>query len=91
MAAFPPIFDKGLTYDKSTFNITEEVARKYSIKKGVLRNFAKFTGKPLCQSLFCNKVAGLRQQVFDWGAWFVILSYEYDKKAKNVLVKLVFD
>ena len=28
-------------------------------KKGVLRNFAKFTGKHLCQRLFCNKVAGL--------------------------------
>ena len=29
-------------------------------KKGVLENFAKFTGKYLCQSLFLNKVAGLR-------------------------------
>ena len=28
-------------------------------KKGVLRNFAKFIGKHLCQSLFFNKVAGL--------------------------------
>ena len=27
-------------------------------KKGVLRNFAKFTGEHLCQSLFFNKVAG---------------------------------
>ena len=30
------------------------------MKKGVLRNFTKFTGKYLCQSLFFNKVAGLR-------------------------------
>ena len=29
-------------------------------KKGALRNFSKFTGKHLCQSLFFNKVAGLR-------------------------------
>ena len=29
-------------------------------KKDVPRNFAKFTGKHLCQSLFFNKVAGLR-------------------------------
>ena len=29
-------------------------------KKGVLENFAKFTGKHLCQSLFSNKVTGLR-------------------------------
>ena len=27
-------------------------------KRGVLKNFAKFTGKQLCQSLFFNKVAG---------------------------------
>ena len=31
------------------------------MKKGVLKNFAKFTGKHLCQSFFFNKVAGLRQ------------------------------
>ena len=30
--------------------------RTCSIKKGVLRNFAKFTGKYLCQSLFFKKV-----------------------------------
>ena len=29
-------------------------------KKGVLRNFTKFVGKHLCQSLFFNKVASLR-------------------------------
>ena len=29
------------------------------MEKGVLRNFANFTGKYLCQSLFLNKVAGL--------------------------------
>ena len=28
-------------------------------KKGVLKNFAKFTGKHRCQSLVFNKVAGL--------------------------------
>ena len=28
-------------------------------KNSVLRNFTKFTGKHLCQSLFLNKVAGL--------------------------------
>ena len=29
-------------------------------KKGILTNFANSTGKHLCQSLFLNKVAGLR-------------------------------
>ena len=32
----------------------------YSIKKVVLRNFAKFTGKHLSQSLFLNKVTAFR-------------------------------
>ena len=31
-----------------------------SVWKGVLRKFTKFTGKHLCQSLFFNKVAGLK-------------------------------
>ena len=34
--------------------------RRCSVRKGVLRNFAKFTGEHLCQSLFLNKVTGLR-------------------------------
>ena len=32
--------------------------RRCSMKKDVLRNFAKFTGKRLYQSLFFNKLAG---------------------------------
>ena len=31
--------------------------RRCSVRKGVLRNFAKFTGKYMCQSLFFHKVA----------------------------------
>ena len=34
--------------------------QRCSVRKGLLRNFTKFTGKHLCQSLFFNKVAGLR-------------------------------
>ena len=33
--------------------------QRCSLKKGALRNFAKFTGKHLFQYLFFNKVAGL--------------------------------
>ena len=33
--------------------------QKCSMKKGIPRNFTKFTGKRLCQSLFLNKVVGL--------------------------------
>ena len=34
--------------------------RRCSVRKGVLRNSAKFTGKHLCQSLFFDKVVGPR-------------------------------
>ena len=34
------------------------VAQRCSIIKSVLKNFGKFIGKHLCQSLFFNKVAG---------------------------------
>ena len=36
---------------------TKSSRQRSSMKKGVLRNFAKFTGKHLCQRLFFNKVA----------------------------------
>ena len=34
--------------------------RRYSVKKGVLKNFANFTEKHLCHSLFFNKFAGFQ-------------------------------
>ena len=33
--------------------------RRCSLKKGALKNYSKFTGKHLCQSLFANKVPRL--------------------------------
>ena len=33
---------------------------KVFCKRGVLKNFANFTGRHLCQNLFLNKIAGLR-------------------------------
>ena len=40
--------------------MTEAVAQRFSVREGVLRNFAKFARNHLYQSLFFNKVAGLR-------------------------------
>ena len=34
------------------------------LKTGILKNFAKFTGKHLCQSLLFKNVAGLRLQLY---------------------------
>ena len=46
--------------NKIKFPIYRSSHRRCSVRKGVLRTFAKFAGKHLCQSLFFNKVAGLR-------------------------------
>ena len=41
-------------------SFSETATRGVLCKKSVLRKFIKFTGKHLCQSLFFNRVAGLR-------------------------------
>ena len=41
----------------------EATTRRCSLKKRLLKNFTKFTEKHLCQNLFLNKVAGLRQLI----------------------------
>ena len=45
-------------YSRS-FRRTEAATSSVLLKKVFFRNFTKFTGKRLCQSLFFNKVAGL--------------------------------
>ena len=44
---------------KSPLNFFENFSKRCSMKSDALRNFAKLTGKHLCQSLLFNKVAGL--------------------------------
>ena len=41
------------------YHVTEAVFQRCSVKN-VFKQFAKFTGKHLCQGLFFNKGAGLR-------------------------------
>ena len=50
--------------EETSVEFTETIARRCSVRKAVLRHFAKFTGKHLCKSLFFNKVAGLRPATF---------------------------
>ena len=54
---------KRYNHQKSTLlrSINRSSRSEVFCKKSALRNFAKFTGKHLCQSLFFNKIAGLRQ------------------------------
>ena len=43
------------------FYLNRSSHRRCSVRKDVLKSFAKFTGKHLCQSRFFNKVASLQQ------------------------------
>ena len=53
-----------VVHDVNTFSKDISSRPEVFCKKGVLRNFAKFTGKHLYQRLFFDKVAGLRPGVF---------------------------
>ena len=52
-------FQHAIPEIKVLMEYTEAATGGVLYKKAVLKNFAKFTGKRLCQSLFLNKVAGL--------------------------------
>ena len=57
-------------------------------KKDVLRNFAKFTGKHLCQRLFLNKVAGLRPKACNFikkSLWRRCFPVNFCEISKNTL------
>ena len=55
-------------------------------KKGVLRNFTKFTGKHLCQSLFFNKVAGLVCNFIKKETLAQVFSCEFCEISKNTIL-----
>ena len=52
-------------------------------RKGILRNFAKFTGKHLCQSLFFNKVAGAACNFIKKETLAQVFSCEFCEISKN--------
>ena len=49
-----------LSQESACQNYKKQPTEVFCKKKGVLKNFTKFTGKHLSQSHFFNKVAGLR-------------------------------
>ena len=56
---YPCFYEKG----KRVYKERDRSSRpEVFFKKVVLRNFTKFKGKHLCQSLFFNKVASFRPQ-----------------------------
>ena len=51
---------------KSCFSTYRSSLTEVFCKKGALGNFAKFTGKHLCHSLFFNKFAELRPEAYNF-------------------------
>ena len=56
--------------------------QRCSVRKGVLKNFVKFTGKHLCFSLFFNKVAGWKQEIVRNSYWRCSVKKVVLKKAQ---------
>ena len=70
---------------------TEAVTQTCSLKKGVLRNFVKFTGKYLCQSLFFNKVTGLRPTtLFKRRLWHRCFSVNFVKFLRTGFLQNIY-
>ena len=57
------------------------IHRRCYVRKGVLGNFTKFTGKHLCQSLFFNKVVGLERQSGNTGG--IQLNFDINLKFRG--------
>ena len=78
------LFIHNFIYQEFTQNTSFRSShRRCSVRKGVFRNFAKFTGKHLCQSLFFNKVAGLACNFIKKETLAQVFSCEFCEISKN--------
>ena len=59
-------------------------------KKGVLKNFARFTGKHLSQGLFFNKVTGLRPaNLLEKTLWYKCFPVNFAKILRTPILKTI--
>ena len=68
-------------------SLQETATRTFSVRKGAFRNFAKFTGKHLCQSLFFNRVAGWACNFIKKETLAQVFSCEFCEISKNTIFK----
>ena len=59
--------------------------RRCSVKKGLLRNFIKFTGKHLCQILFLKKIGPQACNFIKKETLAQVFSCEFCKVSKNIV------
>ena len=80
-----PQNDEELNLEINLSKIWSSSHRRCSVRKGVLRNFTKFTEKHLCQSHFFNKVAGCEisnSTFFTEHLWWLLLAKHILKMSK---------
>ena len=90
----------GIEYDDYLQQLFREVQQvlhcvrsshqRCSVRKGIFRNFAKFTGKRLWQNLFLNKIAGLRSKACSFirkETLVQMLSCEFCESSINTLFR----
>ena len=70
-----------LDYVSKHWFIYKSSHQRSSVLKSVLRNLAKFTWKHLCQSIFFNKVAGLKA---------LKREYIFSKYSRNLNISVIF-
>ena len=71
------------SFEKIVLSIFRSSRLEVFCKKGVLRNFAKFTEKHLCQSLFFNKIAGTACNFIKKETLPQVFSREFCEISKN--------
>ena len=67
----------------SFFAVTVAVVQRCSLKKGALKNFKKFTGKHLCQSLFLFKCRPEACNFIKKETLVQVFSFEFCEISKN--------
>ena len=73
---------QGSTRASGLMNVRNSIRNshwRYSVRNGVLRNFAKFTRKHLCQSLFFNKACNFIKKE----TLAQVFSCEFCKNSRN--------
>ena len=76
------------TLSRTMLIISRSSHWRCAIKKGVVKNFAKFTGKHQCQSVFFSKVWDLRPiTILKEGPWHRLFSLNFAKCFRTLFLQ----
>ena len=70
-------------YEKKVYQFNRSSHRRCTVKKGVVRNFVKFTGKHLCRGLFLIKLQAWGLQLYKKETPAQVFSCKFCKISKK--------